>query len=144
MDSSPSSGSQSTQKVNWPGTDPALAKSHDPGAAERVEVALATCSADIHPAHDHVDVRTYGGGFDHNRRATAPRLRVWRDKWFNLLWLIPIGFAVLTVAVAIGKGLHSMPAVQAFIERYPGIDSGRSEEHTSELQSPLNLVCRLL
>lgn len=124
MDSSPSSGSQSTQKVNWPGTDPALAMSHDPGEAERVEVALATCSADIHPAHDHVDVRTYGGGFDHNRRATAPRLRVWRDKWFNLLWLIPIGFAVLTVAVAIGKGLHSMPAVQAFIERYPGIDSG--------------------
>src|SRR5256885_8165130 len=31
---------------------------------------------------------------------------------------------------------------------YPGLDSGaeldRSEEHTSELQSPCNLVCRLL
>src|ERR1039457_4344698 len=26
----------------------------------------------------------------------------------------------------------------------PGCDSGRSEEHTSELQSPCNLVCRLL
>src|SRR5256885_3391542 len=26
----------------------------------------------------------------------------------------------------------------------PGRDSGRSEEHTSELQSPCNLVCRLL
>src|SRR5256885_8887301 len=25
-----------------------------------------------------------------------------------------------------------------------GIDQGRSEEHTSELQSPCNLVCRLL
>src|SRR5256885_9662848 len=25
-----------------------------------------------------------------------------------------------------------------------GIDMGRSEEHTSELQSPCNLVCRLL
>src|SRR5256885_12175598 len=26
----------------------------------------------------------------------------------------------------------------------PGRDAGRSEEHTSELQSPCNLVCRLL
>src|SRR5256885_12582618 len=26
----------------------------------------------------------------------------------------------------------------------PGADLGRSEEHTSELQSPCNLVCRLL
>src|SRR5256885_4443007 len=25
-----------------------------------------------------------------------------------------------------------------------GVDNGRSEEHTSELQSPCNLVCRLL
>src|SRR5256885_5085587 len=27
---------------------------------------------------------------------------------------------------------------------FPGIQGGRSEEHTSELQSPCNLVCRLL
>jgi DMSO/TMAO reductase YedYZ molybdopterin-dependent catalytic subunit/thiosulfate reductase cytochrome b subunit len=48
---------------------------------------------------------------------------VGRDKWFNLLWLLPIGFALLVAAVAIGKGLHNMPAVQAFIQRYPGTDS---------------------
>ena len=46
-----------------------------------------------------------------------------RDKWFNLLWLLPIGFALLVAAVAIGKGSHNMPAVQAFIQRYPGTDS---------------------
>src|SRR6266581_847036 len=28
--------------------------------------------------------------------------------------------------------------------RLPGLDGGRSEEHTSELQSPVHLVCRLL
>src|SRR5256885_15902343 len=28
--------------------------------------------------------------------------------------------------------------------RHPGPDDPRSEEHTSELQSPCNLVCRLL
>ncbi|MGH3560051.1 MAG: molybdopterin-dependent oxidoreductase, partial [Mycobacterium sp.] len=78
---------------------------------------------EVHEAHDVVDVETYGGGFDLTRRATAPRLRVGRDKWFNLLWLIPIGFAGLIAAVAIGKGLRDMPAVEAFIERYPGSDS---------------------
>src|SRR2546427_8774892 len=30
------------------------------------------------------------------------------------------------------------------VEREPGAVSGRSEEHTSELQSQSNLVCRLL
>src|SRR5256885_5482602 len=30
------------------------------------------------------------------------------------------------------------------VERAAGLAAGRSEEHTSELQSPCNLVCRLL
>ena len=75
---------------------------------------------EIHTAHDTIDVEAYGGGFDLTRRATAPRLRIGRDKWFNLLWLIPIGFALLIASVAIGKGLHNVPAIQAFIQRYPG------------------------
>ncbi|MFW3112620.1 hypothetical protein MHAE_02495 [Mycobacterium haemophilum DSM 44634] len=78
---------------------------------------------EVHTAADIVDVETYGGGFDLTRRATAPRLRVGRDKWFNLMWLIPLGFALLVAAVAIGKGLHNMPAVQSFIQRYPGTDT---------------------
>jgi thiosulfate reductase cytochrome b subunit len=47
-------------------------------------------------------------------------VRVGRDKWFNLLWLLPIGFLVLIVAVAVAQGLRNMPAVQRFITRYPG------------------------
>ena len=77
---------------------------------------------EIHTAEDTIDVEAYGGGFDLTRRATAPRLRVGRDKWFNLMWLIPIGFALLVAAVAIGKGLYNMPSVQDFIHRYPGAD----------------------
>ena len=69
--------------------------------------------------HD-VNPETWAGGLE-DKRAIAPR-RVGRDKWFNLLWLIPIGFVVLVAAVAIGKGLSHMPAIQAFIERYPGSD----------------------
>src|SRR6266446_10869007 len=40
-------------------------------------------------------------------------------------------------------GFHSVPAAvsKTCLVRF---DSNRSEEHTSELQSPCNLVCRLL
>jgi methionine sulfoxide reductase catalytic subunit len=50
----------------------------------------------------------------------APRVRVGRGKWFNLLWLLPLGFVGLIVAVAVAKGLRDDPAVQRFIAQYPG------------------------
>ena len=50
----------------------------------------------------------------------APRVRVGRSRWFNLLWLLPIGFLVLIVAVAAAKGLRNIPSVERFIVRYPG------------------------
>ena len=50
----------------------------------------------------------------------APRLRLGR-RWFNVLWLVPIGFVVLLGAIAAAKGLREMPGVQAFIHRHPGI-----------------------
>ena len=52
--------------------------------------------------------------------AIAPRVRVGRSKWFNLLWLLPIGFVRLLVAVAVAKGLRDVPSVQRFIAQYPG------------------------
>src|SRR5258708_28359979 len=39
---------------------------------------------------------------------------------------------------------ESLTGVNCDIEILPVRDSGRSEEHTSELQSPDHLVCRLL
>jgi thiosulfate reductase cytochrome b subunit len=52
----------------------------------------------------------------------APRIRVGTRKWFNLLWLIPIGIVLLLVAIAVAKGLREVPAVQAFLQQYPGMD----------------------
>src|SRR5207237_10058856 len=41
--------------------------------------------------------------------------------------------------------LHRLPAHSSLSEpRWPQLPGKRSEEHTSELQSHLNLVCRLL
>ena len=50
----------------------------------------------------------------------APRLRIGRNKWFNLLWLLPIGILLLIIAVAVAKGARDNPAVAQFIEQYPG------------------------
>ncbi|GAA0913273.1 hypothetical protein Vau01_077860 [Virgisporangium aurantiacum] len=66
-----------------------------------------------------VDPATWSGSVP-VARGIAPRVRVGRSRWFNLLWLLPIGFVVLLVAVAVAKGLRGMPVVREFISRYPG------------------------
>jgi len=50
----------------------------------------------------------------------APRIRIGHSKWFNLLWLIPIGFVILLGAVAVARGIRGLPAVQDFMTTYPG------------------------
>ncbi len=50
----------------------------------------------------------------------APRIRIGRNKWFNLLWLVPIGLLLLIVGIAVAKGLRELPGVQEFIATYPG------------------------
>src|SRR6185503_10671309 len=50
----------------------------------------------------------------------APHVRIGRSRWFNLLWLLPIGFLVLISAVAVAQGLRTIPSVEDFIVRYPG------------------------
>src|SRR3970040_2757831 len=42
------------------------------------------------------------------------------------------------------RDLHQRPGADAGAPRRRGAASHRSEEHTSELQSPMYLVCRLL
>jgi methionine sulfoxide reductase catalytic subunit len=68
---------------------------------------------------DVVDPGTWAGSVP-LASGIAPRVRVGRDRWFNLLWLLPIGFLVLISAVAAAKGLRGIPSVQRFIARYPG------------------------
>ena len=59
--------------------------------------------AELRLAEDIVNPQTWAGGME-DKRAIAPRLRVGRDKWFNLLWLIPIGFALLVDGGGGGQG----------------------------------------
>src|SRR5665213_1848327 len=43
------------------------------------------------PGEDVIDPATWAGSVP-QVSGLAPRVRVGRDKWFNLLWLLPIGF----------------------------------------------------
>ncbi len=51
----------------------------------------------------------------------APRIRIGHSKWFNLLWLIPIGLVLALITVAVAKGLRELPGVQSFIADHPGM-----------------------
>ena len=68
---------------------------------------------------DIVDPATWAGAVPQAQGIT-PRVRVGRHRWFNLLWLLPIGFVLLIVAVAAAKGLRGAPSVQRFIVDHPG------------------------
>ncbi|MEE4491420.1 molybdopterin-dependent oxidoreductase [Streptomyces sp. BE230] len=68
--------------------------------------------------HASVDER-WAGGLP-AQYGVAPRVRIGRDKWFNLLWLILIGFVLLIAGIAVAKGLRNIPAVQDFIRAHPG------------------------
>lgn len=68
--------------------------------------------------HDVVD-EDWAGGVP-AQYGVAPRIRVGRDRWFNLLWFIPIGLVLLIAGIAVAKGLRELPAVEAFLTSYPG------------------------
>ncbi|PZS12893.1 MAG: oxidoreductase [Pseudonocardiales bacterium] len=69
---------------------------------------------------DEVDAATWAGSVP-VAHGIAPRVRVGRSRWFNLLWLLPIGFVALIVAVAVAKGLRNASSVQRFIQHNPGV-----------------------
>ena len=56
------------------------------------------------PGEDVIDPATFAGSIP-QVNGIAPRVRVGRDRWFNLLWLLPIGFVVLISRGRRGQGL---------------------------------------
>src|SRR2546422_5771614 len=69
---------------------------------------------------------------------TLFRSYAWMDEGFNSFINIYSGLAFYHDTVPVGRGSAAQWAAQAAAGR------DRSEEHTSELQSRLHLVCRLL
>src|SRR2546426_12358551 len=93
------------------------------------------------PSRDSPGLSSCGSFFFFNDTATTEiytlslhdALPISRTRWSH-----PRRFAAQSCAAA-GRGRCSRPSGRARGRRTP-----RSEEHTSELQSPCNLVCRLL
>ncbi len=81
--------------------------------------AVRSYRSQLTRGEDVVDPATWAGSVP-QAHGIAPRVRVGRGRWFNLLWLLPIGFVVLIAAVAAAKGLRGIPSVQGFIADYPG------------------------
>ena len=73
------------------------------------------------PGEDVIDTATWAGSVP-QVNGIAPRVRIGRSRWFNLLWLLPIGFLLLIILVAVAKGLRGDAFMQRFIRRYPGTD----------------------
>jgi DMSO/TMAO reductase YedYZ molybdopterin-dependent catalytic subunit/thiosulfate reductase cytochrome b subunit len=52
--------------------------------------------------------------------AILPRLRI-GGRWFNALWLLPIGTAALMALIALAQSLRDIPAVELYIKAHPGV-----------------------
>jgi DMSO/TMAO reductase YedYZ molybdopterin-dependent catalytic subunit/thiosulfate reductase cytochrome b subunit len=102
------------------GADPPGApKRPTPSPSNGSPEAARSYRSQLTKGEDAVDPATWAGSVP-KARGIAPRVRVGGSRWFNLLWLLPIGLAGLIAAVAAAKGLRGIPSVQGFIEQYPG------------------------
>ena len=50
----------------------------------------------------------------------VPRFRIGR-RWINILWAMPLVIVLLILGIAVAQQLRTMPGVQEFIVRYPGV-----------------------
>lgn len=94
-------------------------ESNLPAPTEASPEAVPSFRSQLTPSEDIVDPLTWAGSIP-QVHGIAPHVRIGRSRWFNLLWLLLIGFIGLLVAVAGAKGLRNMPSVERFIVRFPG------------------------
>lgn len=99
--------------------EPAPDELPPPAASDSTPQALAGFRLELdQKKYDSVD-GSWAGSVT-AQYGVAPRVRIGHRKWFNLLWLLPIGFVLLIVSIAVAKGLRDVPAVAQFMELYPG------------------------
>jgi methionine sulfoxide reductase catalytic subunit len=80
--------------------------------------ALQSFRAELVPGEDTIDPSIWAGSIS-PAPGVAPRVRIGR-RWFNLLWLLPIGFGVILLLVALAQGLRDTSPVSTFIQDHPG------------------------
>ncbi len=98
---------------------PTRSNEHLPAPDIGPDDASTSFRSELDTTHHHVVDEGWAGGIP-AQYGVAPRVRIGKSKWFNLLWLIPIGFLLLVIGIAVAKGIRELPGVQDFIARYPG------------------------
>src|SRR6478609_659179 len=78
------------------------------------------------------------------REGIVPHIRL-GNRWFNVLWVIPLGAAALVLLIALAQNLRELSTVQDFIRRYPGIAQNAPSVDTGfpwwlQLQHFLNML----
>lgn len=68
---------------------------------------------------DVVDPKTWAGSIP-AAFGIAPRVRIGANRWLNLVWLLPISWALLLLGVATAQYLRGIPSVEAFVHGHPG------------------------
>ena len=110
--------------------EPTPAKLPAPAPSSVSPEAVQDYRSQLTRGEDVVDPATWAGSVP-QAGGIAPRVRIGRNRWFNLLWLLPIGFVILIAAVAAAKGLRTTASVQRFIADYPGTVAGAEAERNA-------------
>ncbi|GMU78732.1 MAG: hypothetical protein AMXMBFR46_15260 [Acidimicrobiia bacterium] len=93
---------------------------HDRGRRDPLRATLAA-------GRDTVEPSDWAGGLP-QVGGTAPHVRFGR-RWFNLLWLLPIGTVALVVGIAAAQELRTWEPVRDFIARWPGTDTSPQPDY---------------
>ena len=67
----------------------------------------------------HADDRVRLSHWTPPQSGVIPHVRIGK-RWFNVFWAIPLGAAMLVIAIALGQELRRIPAIEQFIAHYPG------------------------
>lgn len=107
-------------RIEFAGTDIAVTP------APKESDGLGAMTKPANPAHDPLaaaltpaDDRLRLNHWLPPQTGVLPKLRIGR-RWVNILWSIPLVFLLFVIGVAVAQELREIPAVQAFIARYPG------------------------
>ncbi len=85
---------------------------NNPHAVQTLQSSLETS---LTKAEDHLQLDRWMPPQD----GVVPRIRIGR-RWVSLLWAVPLAVVLLIVAIVAAQQLRMVPAVQDFIQRYPG------------------------
>lgn len=88
-----------------------------PGPERMSPTVVSELRQQLIAGHDTVDPKTWAGSIP-AAFGIAPRLRIGATRWFNLAWLLPLGWALLLSGVATAQYLRGLPAVEQFIARH--------------------------